>query len=238
MMAALLLGLAGLAVSAIGIAVQVMPRRFSATQRQQITSWESLHRWRDLTAGQVFPRTLAYDLPNNVFYATRGLQLTARRIAIGSQSGCAAATDPAAAAVLERQGCQAMLRATYTDATRSLVVTIGVAVMPSPQATLTSYAALSSSSSLNPGVRPLAFPGTLASGFGPGQRQLTRAVKGGNYLILSVAGYTNGRPTVPVSSDVYADDEILSFVGGLANDVAAPLGKPEARPACPGTPGC
>jgi len=237
-MAALLLGLAGLAASAIGIAVQVMPRRFSASQRQQIMSWEALHRWRDLTAGQIFPRTLSYKLPGYAFDATRGLDLTARRIAIGSQTGCAAATEPAAAAVLRRQGCQEMLRATYTDATRSLVVTIGVAVMPSPQAVLTSSAALSGHSSLNPGVRPLAFPGTLAAEFGPRQRQLSVAVKGGNYLVMSVAGYTDGRPTAPVSSDTYADDEMLSFTMGLAHAVAAPLSQPVARPACPGTPGC
>jgi hypothetical protein len=237
-MAALLLGLAGLAVSVIGIAVQVMPRRFSASQRQQIMSWEALHRWRDLPAGQIFPLTLSYELPGYAFYATRGLQLTARRIAIGSQSGCAAATEPAAAAVLGRQGCQEMLRATYTDATRSLVVTIGVAIMPSPQAVLTSYAALSGNSSLNPGVRPLAFPSTPAAGFGPRRRQLSVAVKGGNYLVLSVAGYTDGRPTAPISSDGYADDEMLSFANGLALAVAAPLKKPVARPACPGAPGC
>jgi hypothetical protein len=237
-MAALLLGLAGLAVSVIGIAVQVMPRRFSATQREQITSWESLHRWRDLTAGQIFPRTLSYELPNYAFYATRGLQLTARRVAIGSQSGCAAATQPAAASVLQRQGCEGMLRATYTDATRSLVVTIGVAVMPSPQAVLTSYAALSGNSPLNPGVRPLPFPGTLAAGFGARQRQLSLVIKGGNYLVLSVAGYSDGRPTAPVLSDMYAYDEMLGFADGTARAVAAPLSKQVARPACPGTPGC
>jgi hypothetical protein len=131
-----------------------------------------------------------------------------------------------------------MLRATYTDATRSLVVTIGVAVMPGPQAVLTSAAALSGHSSLNPGVRPLAFPGTLSAGFGPRQRQLSAAVKGGNYLVLSVAGYSDGRPTAPISSDAYANDEMFSFANGLARAVAAPLRKPVARPACPGAPGC
>jgi hypothetical protein len=236
--AALLLGLAGLVASVAGIAVQVMPRRFSASQQQQIMSWEALHRWRDLPAGQIFPRNLPYQLPGYAFYTTKGLQLTARRIGIGSQSSCAAATDPAAAVVLRRQGCQQMLRATYTDATRSLVVTIGVAVMPSPLAVLTSSAALSGRSSLNPSVRPLAFPRTLAAGFGPGKRQLSAAVKGGNYLVLSVAGYSDGRPTGPISSDGYANDEMLSFASGLASDVAAPLGKPTARPACPGAPGC
>jgi Tfp pilus assembly protein PilV len=237
-MVALLLGLAGLAVSVTGLAVQVMPRRFSASQRQQIISWEALHRWRNLRAGQIFPPTLSYELPGYAFYATRGLQLTARRIAIGSQSGCATATEPAAASVLRRQGCQEMLRATYTDATRSLVVTVGVAVMPSPQAVLTSAAALSGHSSLNPGVRPLAFPGTLSAGFGSPQRQLSAAVKGGNYLVLSVAGYSDGRPTAPISSDAYAKDEMFSFANGLARAVAAPLSKPVARPACPGAPGC
>jgi hypothetical protein len=237
-MAALVLGLAGLAFSAIGLAVQVMPRRFSASQQQQIMSWEALHRWRDLPARQIFPRSLSYELPGYAFYGTRGLQLTARRIGIGSQSACAAATDPPAAAVLRRQGCQEMLRATYTDATRSLVVTIGVAIMPSPQAVLTSSAALSGGSPLNPGVRPLAFPRTLAAGFGPPERQLSVVVRGGNYLVLSVAGYSDDRPRVSISSDGYADDEMLSFANGLAKAVAAPLSKQVARPVCPGAPGC
>jgi hypothetical protein len=243
-MVALVLGLAGLALSVIGIAVQVMPRRFSDGQQQQIMSWEALHRWRDLTAGQIFPRNLSYELPGYAFYGTSGLPLTARRIGIGRQSACAAAADPDAAAVLRRQGCQEMLRATYADATRSLVVTLGVAIMPSPQAVLTSAAALSGrsslsgGSSLNPGVRPLPFPSTLAAGFGPQQRQLSVAVKGGNYLVLSVAGYSDDRPRVAISSDGYADDEMLSFASGLADAVAAPLSKRVARPVCPGAPGC
>jgi len=103
---------------------------------------------------------------------------------------------------------------------------------------LTSAAALSGKSPLNPGVRPLAFPGPLAAGFGSRQRQMSVVVTGGNYLLLSVAGYSDGRPTAPIASDGYARDEMFSFANGLARAVAAPLSKPVARPACPGAPGC
>ncbi|MEP7024124.1 MAG: hypothetical protein ABJB47_10040, partial [Actinomycetota bacterium] len=210
----------------------------TSAQQQQIQSWESLRRWRDMPAGQIFPRNLPYELPGYAFDATRGLQLTARRIGIGRQTSCRVAADPAAAAVLARQGCQEMLRATYTDATRSLVVTVGVAVMPSTEAVSDSISALSRRRGLAPGIRPLAFPRTLAAGFRPPQRQLSLAVYGGTYIVLSTAGYSDDKPRVPVSTDGYADAEMLSFANGIARAVAQPLGARPAVPSCPGTPGC
>src|SRR2546425_639298 len=81
-----------------------------------------------------------------------------------------------AAVVLGRHGCAAMLRATYIDATGSLVVTIGVAVMPDAAATAVSIRALPSRHGVRSGVRPLAFGNTLTAGFGSRQRQLSYAV--------------------------------------------------------------
>jgi len=155
-----------------------------------------------------------------------------------SRMACGAAADPAAAVVLGRLGCQEILRATYTDATRSLVVTVGVAVMPSMGAVINSVSALSAGGAANHGVRPLAFPSTLAAGFGDAQRQLTAVVNAGTYVVMSAAGYSDDRPSVPISSDGYADAEMLSFANGLARAVARPLNAGEPRPACPGAPGC
>src|SRR5438128_11868225 len=62
--AAVVLGLAGLAASAAGIAVQVMPRRFTAAQQQQIMAWESARRWRASPAARIFPAIVGYQLPS------------------------------------------------------------------------------------------------------------------------------------------------------------------------------
>ncbi len=236
--AALVLGLAGLAASAAGIAVQVLPRRFSAAQQQQIMAWESARRWRATPAEKIFPAAIVYQLPSFVLSGSAELPLTARRVGIARQANCAAGADPSAAAVLRHNGCLAMLRATYIDATGSLVVTIGIAVMPGASAAAAALSALPARHGLRAGVRPLAFRGSLAAGYGIRQRQLSSAFPAGPYLVLSVAGYTDGRPRVRLSSDAYTDDEMGSLADGVADVVGGPLGALPSPPRCPGTPGC
>ncbi|HEX4399288.1 MAG TPA: hypothetical protein VH136_16740, partial [Trebonia sp.] len=58
--AALVLGVAGLAVALTGIALQLLPRQFSAEQQRQITDWEIGKRWRTMSAGAIFPASLQY----------------------------------------------------------------------------------------------------------------------------------------------------------------------------------
>jgi hypothetical protein len=235
---AMVLGLVGLAASAAGIAVQVLPRRFSAAQQQQIMAWESARRWRATSAAKIFPAAITYQLPSFALSGPAGLLLRARRVGIGRRAGCMPGADRAAAAVLSRHGCTALLRATYVDATGSLVVTVGVAVLPGTAATAASIRALPSRHRLRSGVRPLAFADTLTAGFGLAQRQLSYAVPAGPYLIMSVAGYADDRPRVAVSSDAYAQDEMASLANGVADAVSKPLGALPALPACPGAPGC
>jgi len=237
-MAALLLGLAGLTASAAGVVVQLMPRRFSAVQAEQLSTWEMLRRWRAWPAGQIFPRTLGYDVPGYAFSGHRGLHLTARRAGIARMAHCARAVDPPAAKILTGQGCQVVLRATYVDATRSLVTTVGVAVMPSPAAAASAATALSAGSGVRPGIVPVPFPRTVAALFGDQERQLTVATSDGPYLVLSVAGYADGRPRVRISTDGYTDAEMFSLANGLAKAVEKPLSAAPAAPHCPGSPGC
>src|SRR6266571_1481455 len=234
--AAVVLGLAGLAAAAAGIAVQVMPRRFTVAQQQQIMAWESARRWRALPAARIFPATVTYQLHSFALAGSAGLSLHARRVGISRRAGCAAGADRGAAAVLRRNGCAAMLRASYVDATGSLVVTVGVAVLPGTAATAASIRALPSRHGMRAGVRPLAFRGTLAAGFGLAQRQLSYTVAAGPYLVFSVAGYADGRPRVPVASDAYAQDEMASLANGVADAVSGPLGTLPPPPTCPGAP--
>ena len=132
---ALALGLAGFVISAAGLATQLLPRQFTAAQQQQIENWEIASRWQQLAAGRIFPASVRYQLSASVLQDATSLNLDARRIGIAPQSGCGAGiTTSAAAAVLRREGCRAVLRATYVDATWSYVMTVGVAVLPSDAA--------------------------------------------------------------------------------------------------------
>jgi hypothetical protein len=228
----------GLAASAAGIAGQVLPRKFTAQQRQQITAWETARRWRTMPAGKIFPASVSYQLPSYDLAATSQLPLVAYRIGIAPETGCAQGGDPATARVLAATQCAVMLRATYTDGTYSMLITVGVAVMPSPAAAAAAARQLANGRGPSPGVRPAAFPDTLASAFSSDQRQLSWAVAAGPYLILSTVGYADGRPQVAMSTDPYADDEMTSLADGIADAVARPLGAQPPAPQCPGAPGC
>ena len=61
--AVLVLGGLGLVGFGIGALTQVMPRKFTAAQRQQITDWEFGQRWRDVAAGAIFPASVSYTAP-------------------------------------------------------------------------------------------------------------------------------------------------------------------------------
>lgn len=233
MIAVALLGVTGLAVSLAGVAAQVLPRRFSGAEQQKIMSWEVASRWRTWPAGKIFPASARYQLPWTLFGTNSGLTLPARRIGIAPQSGCAPAVDAALVRVLERDGCEAVLRATYTDSTGSFVATVAVAVMSRGAPAASS---LPGRRGLAPGVRAVPFPGTLAALFGDRERQMSGAAGYGPYLILYTAGYADGRRRDLTAS--YAASEMKDLGTGLADDIGRALGERPPLPRCPGAPGC
>lgn len=235
---ALILGTAGLAASAAGVSAQLLPRRFTAAQQQQIMTWETAGRWRTMPAGKIFPASLTYQLPANALYAGSPLSLTAHLVGIARQASCQTASDPAAAVVLSAGRCAAVLRATYADQTDSMLVTVGVAVMPAATAARSAAGQLSARPQPRPGVRAVAFPDTLAQGFGDQERQLSWATSAGPYLIMSAVGYADGRPREQMSTDPYASQEMASLASGVASSISGPLGAPPPSPTCPGWPGC
>jgi len=240
-LAAAIFGGIGLVVSLTGLAIQLLPRHFSAAQQRQIMAWEVSKRWRSLPAGDIFPASVRYGLSAAALSDLTGVSLQAARVGIAPQAACADGTDLAAARVLAAGGCQALLRATYTDESATYVVTVGVAVLPSDARAAAAQAAITRAaggSPLGSGVHAVAFAGTLAGSFGDGQRQISQSFTAGPYLILYTAGYADGRPRVPIGNDPYAQSEMTSAARGVAQAVAGILATPPAPPSCPGSPGC
>lgn len=238
---AAILGGIVLLVSLAGLAIQVLPRGFSAAQQHQIMAWEVSQRWRTLPAGKIFPASVRYQLPASALDDIAGVNLAAPRVGIAPQAACAGGTDPAAARALDRHGCQALLRATYTDESATYVVTVGVAVLPGAAQSSAAQAALASAGGNTrprPGIRTAAFGGTPASRFGAGQRQLSGSFSAGPYVIMYTAGYADGRPRLPMSGDPYAQNEMTSAALGVTQAVAETLAAPPAVPHCPGAPEC
>jgi hypothetical protein len=245
----LVLGLAGLVLSLTGLAVQVLPRHFTAAQQEQIEAWQVTSRWRVLPAGRIFPASVTYQLAPKVIQDAVPLSLDALRVGIAPQSGCAKGVTTAAAQVLRRSGCEAVLRATYVDATRSYVTTVGIAVFPTAAAAFTAYQGLSQpprlaatrdatgASRLAGGVQVVRFHGT-ASVLYDYSRQITASFPAGPYLVMYAAGYADSRPPVRASSDSYSYAEMTSLAAGVAKSVANTLAAPPAPPHCPGSPGC
>jgi hypothetical protein len=247
---ALILGLAGFAVSLTGVAFQLLPRHFTAEQQSQIKAWEVLRRWQLLPAGQIFPASVSYQLSAKTLQDVDPLRLDAFRVSIAPQeSDCTkAVTSAAAGAVLRKSGCQAVLRATYMDATRSFVMTVGVAVLPDAASAVSAHGKLSTlrlAAARQAGGASLLPAGVLVLRYGGAggrtydyNRQISASFTAGPYVVMYAAGYSDGRPRVPVSRDEYSEGEMTSMAAGVAHKVASTLAATPPPPHCPGAPGC
>jgi len=247
---ALILGVAGFAVSLTGVAVQLLPRHFTVEQQRQIQAWEVMRRWQLLPAGQIFPASVSYQLSAKTLQDQDPLQLNAFRVSIAPpESDCAkAVTSAAAGAVLRKDGCQAVLRATYVDATRSFVMTVGVAVLPDSAAAASVHTKLATlrlaaarqangASLLPAGVLVLRYGGAGGRTYDY-NRQISASFTAGPYVVMYAAGYSDGRPRVPVSRDEYSEGEMTNMAAGVAHKVAHTLAATPPAPHCPGAPGC
>jgi hypothetical protein len=233
-----------------GVASQLLPRHFTASQQRQIEAWQVMRRWQTMPAGQIFPASVSYQLPARVLQDAVPLNLHALRVSIAAQeSDCAkAVTGASAATALRRNGCQAVLRATYVDATRSYVMTVGVAVLPDAAAATSADSGLTAprlaaarlviaEGRLPAGVLVVRFHGAGAGRYDY-SRQISASFTAGPYLVMYAAGYADSRPRVPVVQDTYSDAEMTSMADGVAHTVARALAASPAPPRCPGAPGC
>lgn len=77
--------------------------------------------WHSVPVDQLFPPTVQGEGAG-----PGGADRTWTRVAVAPDTGCANAFDPLLRKALAPVGCLRLLRATYTDATRSLVTTVGL----------------------------------------------------------------------------------------------------------------
>jgi hypothetical protein len=242
-----LAGAGGMIFAGLGLSGQFMPRQFTPAQRTRIEAWEVSSRWRTTPKTKMFPARVSYALTGPSFGLPGSLSLTARRLGIARQASCAkaAGVGPQALLMLRHDGCQALLRATYTDATSSLVLTVGVAVLGGERSAQSAARYLTGGPAASQGARakhqvlsPIQIPDTPAAAFSLRQRQLGWVVGSGSYLVMATAGFADGRPQVYVNSDPYTLAEMTSLARGVAVQIAAPLGAPPPVPRCPKGPGC
>ena len=176
--------------------------------------------WHRLPAGKIFPASVGY-------VNSLGAETTATLVGIAPQAPCAAAVDARAAAVLAA-GCLTVLRATYTDASRTALATIGVAVMRSADGADAALQTLAAGG--HGGLLPVSFPGTVASLFTGKARETASAQSAaGPYLFLYAAGYADGRATGlgPRTGAAYLDETVTTDLGAeLVADLSATFQRP------------
>lgn len=150
--------------------------------------------WHSVPVDQLFPPTVQGEGAG-----PGGADRTWTRVAVAPDTGCADAFDPLLRKALAPVGCLRLLRATYTDATRSLVTTVGLLFT---KADATAMAALKtrfqkegldSRADLMP--RPYAAEGTVAAGFGDDQRAswTVSVLTDAPVVVYAVSGFADGR---------------------------------------------
>ncbi len=171
--------------------------------------------WHSVPVDTLFPRTL-----EGRGAGPGGTHRAWTRIAVAADSPCADGLDPLLLTTLRSVGCERLVRATYTDATRSAVTTVGLVFTEADaagmQALRTRFTEqkLGARKDLMP--RTYAPEGTSAASFGAGQRAswtvdpLTELP----VVVLAVSGFADGRA---VAEPQPAADAMAS---GAATDIA------------------
>src|SRR4051794_32682159 len=145
-------------------------RRPTPGELYRAATAEVRDRWRTWPAERIFPTSVPYT-------SEQGGIERARRVGIAPGTGCADGIDPVPAAILRRDGCRALLRATYVDQLQGIVVTVGVVVVRDERAARAAKDALTPVDATEPGatLHALAFPKTVAARFDDAARQFVSA---------------------------------------------------------------
>ncbi|MFF3438226.1 hypothetical protein [Streptosporangium sp. NPDC002721] len=185
---------------------------------------EVARRWQAWPAGRVFPATVPYA-------AEQGGEEKARRVGISPETRCDGAVDARLRKALRRAGCLGVLRATYIDALQGIVVTVGVAAFADELGATRARAALPKGGAPSPGLRALAFRGTVTDRFVSAGRQAGLVRQAGPYVVMATVGQIDGRPARAVGEQ---RPTLFAFTGDIADRILADLSMP-ARPDCVST---
>ncbi|MFF8651388.1 hypothetical protein ACF06D_24530 [Streptomyces griseoluteus] len=150
--------------------------------------------WHDVPVDQLFPPTV-----RGTGAGPGGADRSWTRIAVAPDTGCAGAFDPLLARALAPVGCARLLRATYTDATRTHVTTVGLLFTKADPAAMAGLAARFRNERLDRRTDLLPLPyaaeGTPAAGFGAKQRAswTVSVLTDAPIVAFAVSGWADGR---------------------------------------------
>ncbi|MCO5988247.1 hypothetical protein NE235_19265 [Actinoallomurus spadix] len=155
--------------------------------------------WRDEPADQLFPARIAGK--ENGTTDQQDPKITQwLRLGIAPNTSCANGLTGGLAGFAARQGCKAVVRATYVDPSGSAVATVAVIVLPSNDARMNVIEHMSEVKTADEpdlGVRAFAVPGTPASRWTDDARNGTSACQVFDedipYAVAVTAGATDGR---------------------------------------------
>lgn len=209
---------AGVATRAAGAELTRGPTQ---TELDRAALAEVAQRWRAWPAGRVFPGSVRYA-------AEQGGEEKARRVGISPGTSCDEAVDAKLRKALRQAGCLGILRATYIDALQGVVVTVGVVAFADETGATRAKAELPTRGRPSPGLRALAFPGTLAGRFVSAGRQAGLVRQAGPYVVMATIGQTDGRPAKAVGEQ---RPTLFAFTGDIVDRILANLSTP-VRPDC------
>lgn len=159
-------------------------------------------------AGYAPLRTLWHSTPVDTFFPPSltgdgagpgGADRTWTRVAVAPDSGCADALDPLLLKTLRTVGCERVLRATYTDATNTSVITVGMVFTEAEPAAMKALGVRFTDEKLTErtDLMPRTFPvkGTVAADFGSAQRAswTVRVLTEAPVVVYAVSGFADGR---------------------------------------------
>jgi hypothetical protein len=173
-------------------------------------------RWRSWPAGRIFPADLGYS--TNLL-----TQETASRVGIAPATACPAGLDAVLRHLAASHGCRAALRATYIDQLQGVVYTVGVLAFASSRGAAAFVRGLPQGRPGVTGLRALAFAGTASAVFSDAARQASTSRQQGPYVVLTVAGYADGRPAAATGQQRGPD---FTPAAQLAAEIIAPLTVP------------
>ncbi|MFK0293783.1 hypothetical protein ACIQU6_25400 [Streptomyces sp. NPDC090442] len=178
--------------------------------------------WRNTPVDTLFPRTV-----EGLAAGPGGADRTWIRIAVAPDAGCTPAAEGPLAKELAPAGCARLLRATYVDATRTGVITVGAQTTKADRSGMMDLNArfstndLATRSALMP--LPLAAKGTAAEDFGPAQRAswTVRVLTDVPVVVYAVSGFADGREVAdpqPADAAVQPGTATAPAEAGLGHD--------------------
>ncbi|MFE9094640.1 hypothetical protein [Streptomyces sp. NPDC007264] len=188
--------------------------------------------WHSTPVDRFFPPTV-----DGTGAGPGGADRTWTRIAVAPDSGCQDAFDPLLRQVLAPAGCLRLLRATYTDATRSHVTTVGLLFTRADAAAMGVLHSRFKDEGLDRRTdllpRPYAAKGTVAAAFGDAQRAswTISVLTDAPVVVYAVSGFADGRTVTepqPAADALKAGATTAPAQAGLGNEAAGLADRVEA----------